>query len=170
MPRAAAPEDEQERMAGDGGWQDDGQVDDGLDEALEAEPSPGQDEGERQPEHDRDDQADGRRDQAQPERVDDRRRADGYCQGPVDDGPDHEGQDRQPKEEREERGQQDDRPLTPATAPRPSPWRSGGGRAAVVLDACRALGHGAGRKPSSPRMAWPSGPANQSRNARALAP
>ena len=100
----------------------------------------------------------------------DRRRGDGDGQRAIEDRSQHEREDREAQEQREEGGQQGHGTLCPAPSP-----PTGGNRVAdrswrpQVGDGVRVPAHDGGRNPSSLRIAWPSGPASQSRKAFASA-
>ena len=94
---AAPPEDKQQREAGDGRWQHDRQIDDRLNQGPAGHPasreSKREGQSKDQDEHDRD----GGRDGAQPQRVDDCRRAERLQHRATGEAAQNEDQDRQPK-------------------------------------------------------------------------
>ena len=92
--------------------------------------------------------------------VENGRRPERGRQRPIEERPAHEREDGQAEEQREQRRDGGERALTPRPG-RPlldrerstaagSPWPPG------------SLDHDGGRNPRPPRIAWPSGPANQS--------
>src|SRR5487761_2695526 len=167
---AATAQEEQEGQAGDGGRKNDGQVDDRLDPSRAPEPAPGQDKSQGQAERDREDQADGRRGEAQNESREHDLRAKSAGKGPIEGRPHDESDDRQAEEEPEQPGDADEG----AGPPAPAHWRDLDRRGHPDGPGRRLAGHSSraqagGRKPNEARIAWPSGPAIQARNACAAA-
>ncbi len=144
----APPEHEQQGQPGHRWRQDDGQVDDGLDQPLPGEPPPDEHDRQGQADGHGHDQADRGRGQAQAEGAQDGVGAEGDAQRAVQHGPADEDRDGQPQERGQQDGQGQQRGRT---------------RAAVLA---RATGHdGGGRNPNPARTAWPSAPTSQSRKA-----
>ena len=138
-----------------------------------AEPAAGEDEGQRQAERDREHQADRGRGQAEGERVEDDRRAERRASEPS-------------RTARADERRATGRPRNSATAPaqatasarpkrRPPTPAPGATRPSTRLAAIAAglVGSPSSRRAagtrSAPRIAWPSGPASQVRNAAAAA-
>ncbi len=113
----ASPEHEEQAEAGDRGRQHDRQVDDGLEQAGAPEPPARQHDRQRQPEADRDDEADRGRDQAELEGVEDGRARERVRQRALGDRPDDEDGDREAEEQGEQAGDDPERQLPRGDAP-----------------------------------------------------
>ena len=167
--QAAPPEDEQQREPGDRRRQDDREVDDRLEPALAAELPTGQDERERQAERDRDDRliavvtrlshsasrttGEATASPSDPSRI---ARTTSVTTGSP------RNRAKSAATATSERS-----PQRPGRAPRPLERPSAAGLP-PGRPAASSITTG-GRKPKPLRIAWPSGPANQSRKALAAA-
>ena len=159
--QAVAPEGEEQRQAGDRGWQHDGQVHEGLGHGLAAERGAGQDEGQRDAEDDDDDQGDRGAREAQHEGVEHGAARQCGTQGSRLQCPKQEGHDRQSQEgqcHRSEHHHGRSRAAAPVASRQPL---ARGDRADAVAHSS------AGSKAALARTAWAAGPVSQITNAAA---
>ena len=116
---AAPAEEEQEGQPGYSRRQDDGQVDDRLDQPGAPEPAPGQDERERQAEGDREDQAHRGRGETEGQGGQDPLRAQRTGERPIEDRPPNESHDGEAEEQAEQAGDAGERRVP---QPLPTGW------------------------------------------------
>ena len=121
-----AAEQQEQSQAGDGGRQHDREVDHGFEEGGAAKATPREDERQREPDHDAQDEADRRREQAQGERVHDDREPGDLDERTGRDRTRHEHDDRQAEGDAGQRRQSLERPAEPGSGG--SAWGSERGR------------------------------------------
>jgi len=159
----SSPEHEQQGQPRDRRRQDDRQVDHRLQQHLAAEPPPGQDQRERRPEDHHQQQGDRGRHDREDERIRHDRETRRPHQGAIEDRSRDEDEDRQAQQEAGDQGQR----LRGPAGDGPVTGRPPGCFLRACVHGYGPFAQGTGMKPNDDRIAPPSGPASQLRNARA---